>query len=109
MERNNFAHWSVEPNSSSWVSADTGAGNSPIPTLLSGEYPRYLRIRFGLAAQNSRCFVVPSLTATDGDETGLPLIMRKGGTIILNVHSYKHISWLSLSNGRLYFDPLTDH
>jgi hypothetical protein len=109
MQRNNFAVLSMESNSTTWISAGNGAGNSPIPTLLNGEYPGYLHIKIDLAVDSARLFVMPSVTAVDGDINGWCLRQMKGTTVILNVFGYKYISWLAQANVRFYMTPLTDH
>jgi hypothetical protein len=109
MQRNNFSVLSMEPNTTLFIQTNNGVGNSPIPKLLSGEYPGYLHIRVDLGPIGGRLHVAPSVAAVDGDETGWPLQQRKGSTVILNVFGYKHISWQSVTNTRMFMTPLTDH
>jgi hypothetical protein len=62
-----------------------------------------------LGPVSARLFVKPSVTAVDGDETGWPLMQRKGNEVILNVFGYKFISWQADANSRMFMTPLTDH
>jgi hypothetical protein len=100
----------MEPNTTLFIQTGNGVGNSPIPKLLSGEYPRYLHIRIDLGVDSARLHVKPSVTAVDGDETGWPVTHRmNGSTVILNVFGYKFISWQAIANSRMFMTPLTDH